>query len=124
MRKQKRALSLLEMMIVILLITMVTGVIGYNMKGTLDRGKVFKSKQGKTQLRELLFMVMAETGETASAIVAEGKWKEKVRKLNIARDADALFKDGWGAEWTVKVDPSDSNDFEITSTNAARYSSP
>ena len=35
---KKRALTLLEVMIVIFLITLITGTIGYSMRGTLDKG--------------------------------------------------------------------------------------
>lgn len=115
---QKRALTLLEMMIVILLIALITGVVGYNMKGSLDKGRIFKSRQAKEQLRELLLMAMAEKGETRDEILAD--WKAKVEALKIAKNSAELFKDGWGADWIVSKGQ-DSDDFEITSENAARY---
>ena len=41
--QKKRALTLLEIMIVIVLIGIIGSVIGVNMKGSLDAGKAFKS---------------------------------------------------------------------------------
>jgi general secretion pathway protein G len=116
---KKRALTLLEMMIVILLIALITGVVGYNMKGSLDKGKIFKSRHAKEQLHELLLMVMAETGESRDQILSE--WKGKVKALNIAKNSEELFKDGWGSEWIVSKSLQDPYDFEITSENAVRY---
>ena len=63
MKKKKRALTLLEIMIVIFLITLITGAIGYNMLGTLDRGRVFRTQQAKEQLHDLLLICLADKGD-------------------------------------------------------------
>ncbi len=60
MKRKKRALTLLEIMIVIFLITLITGAIGYNMKGTLDRGRAFRTEQAQAQLRDLLLICLEE----------------------------------------------------------------
>ncbi|MDE3045055.1 MAG: general secretion pathway protein GspG [Verrucomicrobiota bacterium] len=114
---KKRTLTLLEVMIVILLISLITGVIGYNMKGSLDKGKKFKSIQAKEQLHDMLLMC-----------VAEGKDPEKVQKepeqalkaLGLAKDLKKLMKDGWGAPFSITL-TSDKKDFEITSKNKHFY---
>ena len=63
-KKRKSALTLLEIMIVIFLITLITGAIGYNMKGALDRGRAFRTEQAKEQLLNLL-LICLEEGEKA-----------------------------------------------------------
>ncbi len=60
MKRKKRAFSLLEVMVVIFLITLITGAIGYNMKGTLDKGRAFRTEQAKTQLHDLLLICIEE----------------------------------------------------------------
>jgi type II secretory pathway pseudopilin PulG len=68
-RQMKRTLTLLEIMIVIFLITLITGVIGYNMKGSLDKGKAFRTSQAKEQLHDMLLLALAE-GESMENIIA------------------------------------------------------
>ena len=51
---------MLEIIIVIFLITLITGAIGYNMKGTLDRGKAFRTEQARRELHDLLLVCVAE----------------------------------------------------------------
>ena len=115
--KRKRTLTLLEIMIVICLITLITGVIGYNMKGSLDKGKVFRSRQAKDQIHDMLLL-----------LVAEGKDPEKLAKdpipyiaeLNLAKNPAKLMKDGWGADFEISV-TRDKKDFKITSANNDKY---
>ena len=57
---KKRALTLIEIMIVIFLITLITGAIGYNMKGSMDKGKEFRTKQAKAQLHDLRLICLEE----------------------------------------------------------------
>ena len=51
---KKRSVTLLEMMIVITLIGLIASVIGYNMKGSLDRGKAFKTEESQKQIKDIL----------------------------------------------------------------------
>jgi general secretion pathway protein G len=117
MKKQKRTLTLFEVMIVILLITLIGGVLGYNMKGSLDKGKVFRSKQAREQLHDMLLLALAE-GKPASEIEAN---PEKVLdELKLAKNPDALLKDGWGSPFVVKA-IYHGTDFSIDSVNKNKY---
>lgn len=115
--RKKRALTLLEMMVVILLITLITGVIGYNMKGSLEKGKVFRSKQAKEQLHSLLLLALEEKGATGQKIEQDpAKW---IKDLGLAKEPDKLLTDGWGERFQVKFDTK-AKDFIITSPNDDR----
>src|SRR3989344_5025868 len=59
-KMKKRTFTLIEIMIVILLITLIGGVIGYNVKGSLKKGKEFKTKQAKAQLEDILEICLQE----------------------------------------------------------------
>ena len=52
--RKKNFLTLLEIMIVIALITIIGGVLGYNMKGSLEKGKAFKTEQAIKQIDDIL----------------------------------------------------------------------
>ena len=51
---KKRYITLVEMMIVMFLIAMITGVIAYNYTGSLEEGKAFKTKAGIQKIETIL----------------------------------------------------------------------
>lgn len=98
---KKRAFTLLEIMIAILLITLITGAIGYNMRGTLDKGKAFRTRQAQEQLRDLLLICMSED-TSADAITKEPE--KCLKKLGLAKDPKKLLVDGWGEPFKITVE--------------------
>ncbi len=111
--KKKRALTLIEIMIVIFLITLVTGAIGYNMKGTLDKGKKFKTEQAMAQLHDLLLLCVDE----GHPIDEVAKDPAKYLKLSgLAKDPSKLIKDGWNVPFEIVV-ADNGSDFQITSSH-------
>lgn len=114
---KKRALTLLEIMIVIFLITLITGVIGYNMKGSLDKGKVFRTEQAKDQLRDLLLICLSETGDPDNILKNP---REAIDNLHIAKNVDKLLEDGWKQPFEIKL-IKNKTDFDITSKSLDEY---
>ena len=51
-------MTLLEVMIVIFIIGIIGSVIGYNMRGSMDQGKAFKTKEGITKLYNIVHLEM------------------------------------------------------------------
>lgn len=117
MKTKKQALTLLEIMIVICLITLITGVIGYNMKGSLDKGKAFRTEQAKVQLHDLLILALSE-GKKMDEILANPK--DTLLKLGLAKDPDGLLKDGWNEPFAIRANGNKS-DFIIASKGLKNY---
>ncbi len=115
--KMKKAFSLLEVIIVIFLITLITGAIGYSMKGTLEKGKVFRTEQAIEQLRDLFLMCLAE-GESAENIVRSPE--EVLKKYGLAKNPKKIIEDGWGKRFDISLTRGN-NDFKITSENLRNY---
>jgi hypothetical protein len=118
MKMKKRPLTLLEIMIVIFLITLITGVIGYNMRGTLDRGRAFRTERAKDQLYDLLMICLADHPGEADQII-----KEPVRYLKtmgVAKKPEDLIKDGWGNPFVITL-KGDKSDFSIKSESYEKY---
>jgi len=115
--KKKHALTLLEVMIVIFLITLITGVIGYNMKGSLDKGKAFRTEQAVSQLQDMLLLGLSE-GKKMDAILSDPK--AVLEELGLARDPEGLLKDGWNEKFTITSNQNKS-DFKIVSRNLNKY---
>jgi type II secretory pathway pseudopilin PulG len=114
---KKRALTLLEIMIVIFLITLITGAIGYSMKGTLDRGRAFRTEQAKVQLHDLLLICLEEgaKGEDLARDPAS-----HLKKYNLAKNSEKLVQDGWGSDFLITYNQV-KNDFKISSPSYERY---
>lgn len=114
---KKRAFSLLEIMVVIFLITLITGTIGYNMKGTLDRGRAFRTEQAKVQLHDLL-LICLEEGEKPDEVAKNPSIY--LKKYNLAKSSEKLVQDGWGNDFTITYNQS-RNDFSISSQAYNKY---
>jgi general secretion pathway protein G len=103
-RKKRKPLTLLEIMIVIFLIGLIGSVIGYNMKGSLDEGRYFKTEQSAKQVRSILLLEVAK-GTPIDEVVA--KPREFLKNAGIIKSVDKTLKDGWGNEFNVTRDGED-----------------
>lgn len=99
---QRRYVTLIEMMIVMFLIALIIGVIGYNYTGTLDEGRAFKTKAGIEKLETILSLAAADNPALMDDI--EGRWQDVVRSSPLVKDSSSLIKDGWGEEYIVTVE--------------------
>lgn len=99
---KKRALTLIEIMIVILLITMIGGAIGYNVKGSLNRGREFKTEQAQQQLSDLLDICLQDGIDPEKILKEPEKY---LRELGLAKDPRSLLKDGWGKPFIITLKP-------------------
>lgn len=108
-RKKRHPITLLEIMIVILLIGVIGGVLSYNLKGTLDRGKQFRTAEGIKRLKEILDLEIERGAYTKAQLTG----KDSLKNLRACVEAsgfissdkvDAFLKDGWGVPLTVKLD--------------------
>lgn len=114
--KKRNSITLLEIMIVIFLIGIIGSVVGYNIKGSLERGKLFKSEQAVKRMRDI-FLLEISMGRTTGAAIAENP-RKALEDSELASDTNALLKDGWG--YTFKV-VFENNDFTITSDGLQNY---
>ena len=115
----------MEIMIVILLIGLISSIVGYNMKGSLDKGKAFKSKQGAAKIREILLFEVIEKDLTLEKFV--GTKTEPKRYVDYLLKS-GLFKeekdclDGWGKPYKITVDKQgDEEELVVESEALAAY---
>ncbi len=100
---KKRALTLIEIMIVIFIIGLIGSVIGYNMKGSLDEGKSFKSEQGSKQVYDFLTLQIAQRKDAFDKVLDNPE--EALRDTGFVNRADKLIKDGWNERYVIeKID--------------------
>lgn len=112
---KKRYVTLIEMMIVMFLIALITGVVAYNYRGSLDEGKKFKTKVARNKIEQILTMRIAEDPSLLSGI--ENNWSEIVKNDPLVQDPKQLLTDGWGSPFVVTVE--NNNTITVTSVNLA-----
>lgn len=97
----QRCMTLVEMMIVMFLIAMITGVIAYNYTGSLEEGKAFKTKTGIERVRSILDIYLMQHPTEIGQVHSE--WKQMIRNSPLVKNAEELSKDGWGVDYDVNT---------------------
>lgn len=124
--KKKRAFTLLEIMIVIFLIGLIGSIIGYNMKGSLEEGKAFKTKQSMRKLIDILEMEIAKGADVEQM---QENVEPFLERSGLVKKAKVLTKDGWGKPFvitihddgTVSVFSAQYNGYKRKKNNIAKY---
>ncbi len=99
--KKKNAFTLLEIMIVIFLIGLIGSIIGYNMKGSLDEGKAFKTEQAQLRISDLLDLEIAKGADPEKVIEDP---RDYLKASGIVKNVGKLMKDGWGELFVIELD--------------------
>jgi type II secretory pathway pseudopilin PulG len=97
-RIKKQPLTLLEIMIVIFLIGLIGSVIGYNVKGSLDEGKAFRTEQGAAQIRDILLLEVAK-GTPIDVVIQ--KKEAFLSASGLVKDVKKILNDGWGEPYEI-----------------------
>lgn len=98
--KKKRAFTLLEIMIVIFLIGLIGSVIGYNMKGSLEEGKAFKTKQAIMKIREIFELEIAKGASEQDIADDPARY---LKASGLVSKPEKMIKDGWGQRFSIKA---------------------
>ena len=113
-----RSMTLLEIMIVIFLIGIIGSVLAVNMRGAMEKGRVFKTEQAIRQVRDVLLLEVAKRELSLSDVVKNPL--QYLKESGLVRNPEDLIKDGWGEMLTIKVDKKN-NDLSIFSKRLAEY---
>lgn len=112
---KKRYITLIEMMIVMFLIAMITGVIAFNYTGSLEEGKAFKTQAGIEKIHTILDLYVAAHPDAK----VDSEWEGIVNDSQLVKNPKELLKDGWGQPYTVSRTAD--GDIEIKSTKYDEY---
>ena len=100
--KSQQGMTLIEIMIVMFLIALITGVVAYNYRGSLDEGKAFKTKAGMEKVEMILNLRAANDPEILESL--DKNWQQVIKQDPLVKDSKALIKDGWGDDYEVTVE--------------------
>jgi general secretion pathway protein G len=115
---KRRFVTLIEMMIVMFLIALITGVIAFNYRGSLEEGKAFKTKVGIEKLETILNLEVAKNSDLESNI--QDEWKKVIERAPLVHDPKALQIDGWGKDYRVVYNP-ETGGVEVSSGKYEEY---
>lgn len=102
-KKKRRRITLIEIMIVMFLIALITGVLAYNYQGTLEEGKAFRTREGIRKIEAALTIEIAKDPSIVESLSGDG-WYRFVERSPLVNDPDSIRKDGWGGDYQVTVD--------------------
>lgn len=111
-------MTLLEIMIVIFIIGIIGSVIGYNMRGSLDKGKAFKTKEGVNKLYEIVQLEEAQGNPLNGDQGLETAIERLLTNSGLVRRPSDLMKDGWGNTYEFKTE---GKELRITSDKYESY---
>lgn len=100
-RTKKQTLTLLEIMIVIFLIGLIGSVIGYNMKGSLEEGKAFKTERTIEKLHDILMLEVAK-GYSIDEVISDVP--RFLKNSGLVKDPKNLVVDGWNQKFDIHPD--------------------
>lgn len=102
MKIKRRAITLIEIMIVMFLIAVITAAVAINITGSLDEGKAFKTRTNIEKLENILNLMVADDPAVQSTISSD--WSERIQKSPLVADPKSLSKDGWGYTYDVYIE--------------------
>lgn len=103
-KRKKQAMTLLEVMIVIFIIGIISSVIGYNMKGSLNKAKAFKTTEGIKKVLEIFELEMAQGSASIHDVVSSPE--AVLDGSGLVTSGKEMLKDGWGQPYEIKLSSS------------------
>ncbi len=119
--KRKHALTLIEIMIVIAIISLIGAVVGFNMNKVLHKGKLFRTHRAIEQVHDILMLESIENGIPLNEIVDD--WIGIVQRSGYGQNENSLLTDGWGAPLIVRL-KKDRKDIDVLSENLKKGDAP
>ncbi len=119
--KKKQYITLIEIIVVMFFISIITGVIAYNIKGSLDEGKAFQTLETKKQLKSILELSLNNHTSIPQGQLSEVDLLNLIGSSPFVSHPKKLLKDGWGHAFVVHFDGS-SDTFTISSEAFNSYS--
>lgn len=120
MKNLKKSITLIEILIVLFLIALITGVVAYNYRGSLDEGRAFTTERNIQKIKEILGLELAKQPFLLDKPTLERDWRDLLlKKSPLVKDLDSLTRDGWGNPLTLTVEPN--GELTVTSQRYLEY---
>ncbi len=100
-RTRRKYFTLIELMVVVALIGIIGGVLTYNLRGSLEKGKAFKTQEAKKQIKHILTLTSMEQDISIEELVVN--WENHIYHSPLAQNPKKLVKDGWNQPFDVSL---------------------
>ena len=119
---KKRAITLIEMIIVMILIATITGAVAYNYRESLNEGRAFKTKEAMSRIETILAIYFAEHQEEVAGYQPTS-WQDIISRSALVKNPKDYYVDGWGKPYHVDVVVSETGhiDIKVTSDEYIKY---
>ncbi len=106
---QRHALTLIEMMLVIVLVGVVGSALALNLRGALDKGRSFKTQETKKKIETVLNI--AQLDQDVESL--KSSWETEVIESPLVKIShkDKTILDAWGNKFDVDYDPNEQQFF-------------
>ncbi len=104
-------------MIVITIISIVGGLMTYNLKGSLAKGRSFKSEAASKEAYDILTLQLS-TDSNLTQILDDPH--SVLRGSGLVKNANTVMRDGWGNDFQA-IQIADSDDFILYSEKWINY---
>lgn len=115
-RAKKRAVTLVEIMIVILLIGLIGGALAFNMRGSVDKGRSFKTEQNISRVYDALMLEYAKGEKSIDQIISNAD--SILSSSPMIKNPASVKKDAWGEE--LKIEPDGKGDISVYSVKIGK----
>ena len=100
-RKRRLSVTLIEMIIVMILIATITGALAFNYQKSLDRGRLFATKQRVERLKAILTLYFSEHPDELDT---RRDWIGVIEESGLGPPkAEDLLKDDFGEMFTITL---------------------
>lgn len=103
MAYQKKHMTLLEIMIVIVLIGVISGIVGVNIKGSMDKAKKAQMQLASEKLKNALMYAVTVEGKTPEEVKDKPQEALENSPLVTKNDIDKILKDPWNQPFKIEI---------------------
>lgn len=111
-KKSRRAVTLIEMLVVMTLIVIITSAVTVNYRASLEKGRAFQTEEMLKRIDTIIALSIADTSSAKLDIAAN--WKDIVKRSPLWNEANKEVKDAWGKDIEIQTD----NNGTVTSMSA------
>ena len=101
-RTTRKRVTIMEMLVVLLLISLILGALAWNFMGVQEKGKADSTRLEIQKIENYLNLELARNPSLGDEI--ESNWGEVLKRSPLSRDPEALTRDAWGRPYRVEME--------------------
>lgn len=122
--RKKHPLTLIEIMVVIVLISIITTAVGINVHKSLELGKAFQTDSTIKRAQQILLMQKSQGKTISTTKSSPHYWMKQIKRHPLWQSGEEQICDAWGDPLQLEFDFDENGEdtFKITSSKLNKYS--